>query len=64
MGRSRRGHVMFKSQGFNSPDPVELTVCPVHLRFVPCRRCKPGEEKYSTDPADVERAVKFHSKSS
>lgn len=38
---------------------IEVTVCPVHLRFVPCRRCKPGEEKYSTDPADVERTRRY-----
>ena len=34
-------------------DSDEPTVCPVHLRFVPCRRCKRGEEVYSTDPVDV-----------
>jgi hypothetical protein len=35
------------------------TVCPEHLRFVPCRRCEPGEEKHSTDPHDVERTIRF-----
>ena len=34
-------------------------VCPEHLRFAPCRRCEPGHEKLSTDPADVERARRF-----
>ena len=33
----------------------ELTVCPEHLRFAPCRRCAPGQARYSTDPDDVRR---------
>lgn len=37
----------------------ETTVCPVHLQFVPCRRCPPGQERYSTDPDDVRRTQQF-----
>lgn len=37
----------------------KTTVCPEHLRFVPCRQCEPGDEKYSTDPHDVERTIRF-----
>jgi hypothetical protein len=37
----------------------EPTVCPEHLRFVPCRRCQPGNEKFSSDPADVERTRRY-----
>lgn len=37
------------------------TVCPEHLRFVPCRRCEPGQEKFSTDSADVDRTRRFQS---
>lgn len=33
----------------------DVAVCPDHLRFVPCRRCEPGEGVVSTDPADVQR---------
>ena len=35
----------------------EPTVCPDHLRFVPCRHCEPGQEKFSTDPVDVGRVL-------
>lgn len=32
-----------------------VTVCPVHLRFVPCRRCKePGKRPMTSDPFVVE----------
>lgn len=37
----------------------EVTVCPTHLRFVPCRRCTPGQETYSTDPEDVRRTTEY-----
>lgn len=43
--------------GVYEDDPV--TVCPEHLRFVPCRRCTPGQEKHSTDPTDVERTRQY-----
>jgi hypothetical protein len=55
----------------SSTDPAEVlgldlgadepAVCPEHLRFVPCRRCAPGEAKFSADPADVERARAYQS---
>ncbi|MFC7624658.1 hypothetical protein [Microlunatus sp. GCM10028923] len=47
--------------GFDEPWPDEETtvVCPRHLRFVPCRRCEPGQETRSSDPADVERTMRF-----
>jgi len=33
----------------------DVVVCPVHLRFVPCRRCPLGAEQFSSDPVDVAR---------
>lgn len=46
--------------GFDDEAVDDRTVvCPRHLRFVPCRRCEPGAETYSSDPADVERAMRF-----
>jgi hypothetical protein len=46
--------------GFDDSWPDEGTVvCPRHLRFVPCRRCEVGEETYSSDPADIERTMRY-----
>lgn len=39
----------------------KVTVCPEHLRFVPCRRCEPGHERYSTNPEDIRRSREFQS---
>jgi len=37
----------------------EVLVCPAHLRFVPCRRCPPGVEQFSSDPDDVARTLAY-----
>lgn len=42
-------------------DADEVAVCPDHLRFVPCRSCPPGQERYSTDPEDVRRTREHQS---
>lgn len=46
--------------GIDEPEEEQGTVvCPRHLRFVPCRQCEPGEETHSTDPADIERTMRY-----
>jgi hypothetical protein len=48
-------------QGCDDAGPAadRTVVCPRHLRFVPCRRCEPGAETYSSDPADIERTMRL-----
>jgi hypothetical protein len=42
-------------------DDVLPTVCLDHLRFIPCRRCKYGDEMHwSNDPDDVARVAAYH----
>lgn len=46
--------------GLDEPAVEDATVvCPRHLRFVPCRQCEVGEETYSSDPADIERTMRY-----
>jgi hypothetical protein len=37
----------------------ELAVCPVHLRFIPCRRCKGPAHPATSDPFTVEIARRY-----
>jgi hypothetical protein len=58
--RSRRGHVMFKRRVSHETFPAtELTVCPVHMKFVPCRPCFKDPQQHSTDSADIERVRQY-----
>jgi hypothetical protein len=72
--RNRKGHIMFKYRRSRETAPEfdaylqasqelgedKVAVCPVHLKFVPCRRCRrDGTDYTSTDPVEIEKVRQF-----